>query len=266
MQNIVCVKEVADPQDIEIEQGGLSFDDVRMIMNPYDEYAVEEVVRLKERFGYPAMALSIGSTPSLQVIKTAVALGVEFATEILTDTELDSSTCGMILAKAIEKIRQEKQIGLIVVGRQSIDQAKGQVGCEIAEQLNLPYISNVVEIMDLNGEITRVKRKDEHGYTILQSPVPCVIQVSGGEINEPRMPTIRGLFKAKKFVSNKVKAGDLIGVLLRKTRPEGEVKTLSLEPPPARQKGKILEGEPETQVQELMKHILPLVKGLKKGG
>jgi electron transfer flavoprotein beta subunit len=256
MKNIICVKEIPDPQDIGIYNGKIGFDNPELIMNPFDEYAVEEAICLSERFGYSSISLTLGGNPSVKAVKTAVALGVEDAIEILSDRQHNSASSGDILAKMVGNIiNKEEKIGLIIVGRQSIDQAKGQVGSIIAEQLNLPYVTNVVEIIDLNQQETKIKRKDESGYQILRALVPCVIQVSGGEINEPRTPTLKGLLKARKYVAEIVKVNDVLTESATTSSVGGSIRTLYAELPPARKKGTILEGQPQEQVDELIKRL-----------
>lgn len=259
MKNIVCVKEVPDPQDMVLENGNIQFDDPLKIVNPYDEYAVEEAVSLRERFGYSSLAITAGEE-NMQVVQTAVALGIEAVMEVSTKGLSDARSLGEVIAKVIKTvILDEESIGLIIVGRQSIDQAKGQVGCVIAETLNIPYISNVIEIVSLNKQSTRVKRKDNNGYQTIQTTVPCVVQVSGGEINEPRLPTVKGLFKAKKYTPQKVEASTLNEDANKKSPVNGNVQHVKFELPPERQQGKLLKGEPQDLVNEVVKHVLPIL-------
>jgi electron transfer flavoprotein beta subunit len=267
MKNIVCVKEVPDPQDIVLHNENIVFEEPELIMNPFDEYAVEEIISLRERFGCSSVSLTLGNDPSVKAIKTAVALGVDHATEILSKDSLDSSSSGEILAQMIKKMinTDEEKIGLVIVGRQSIDQVRGQVGCVISEELNFPYITNVVEIIELNETETKVKRKDDSGYQILRSPVPCVIQVSGGEINEPRMPKLKGLLKAKKFVPETIPAEELVHSLTPTSNVERSIQRIQVELPPPRKKGTILQGEPQEQVNELVRKLESVLTN-KEGG
>lgn len=255
MKNIVCFKEVPDPQDISVQNGTILFEKPEMIMNPFDEYAVEEAVCLHERFGCQAISLTLGPSPSLKAVKTALALGVEKAIEIHTDHELDSHATGVVLAQVIKRLIDEEQIGLIIVGRQTIDQAKGQVGCVIAELLHLPFVSNVVEIVELTDRETRVKRRDESGVQLLRAPLPCVVQVSGGEINEPRTPTLKGLLRAKKTAPQIIRLTENEEKAVPSDSTRGSITAIHAELPPERKKGVLFQGPPEKQVNELIKHL-----------
>ena len=200
MKIIVCIKEVPNTTDIKIkpETNTLIREGVESIINPFDMYAIEEGIRLKERLGGEVIALSMGPPQAEKSLREALSLGVDEAI-LLSGREFagaDTLATSYTLAQGIKKIGD---YDLIICGKQAADGDTAQVGPEMSVCLDIPQIAYVSksEEINLQEERIKVRRMSEEGYELIQTKLPCLLTVVK-EINEPRLPSLKGKMRAKK--------------------------------------------------------------------
>jgi electron transfer flavoprotein beta subunit len=201
MNIVVTLKQVADPNippgDIKLDVGAkriVSPFGVAPVMNGYDANALEEALRLREKHGGRVTAIGLGDDGSRDALKRAIAMGADTAV-LLNDPDwlhADSAGVGRALAAAVRKIGN---IDLVLCGRQASDTDGGQVLYWLAAALGLPSVSPVAKIEEVDGRILTVHRLSEEGYHRLRVEMPALIGISS-EINEPRLPSLRGITAA----------------------------------------------------------------------
>jgi electron transfer flavoprotein beta subunit len=197
MNIIVCLKQVPGTTQIKIdpETNNLIRDGIENIINPLDTYAIEEAVRMRERFGGKVSAISMGPPQTETALREAISLGVDEGI-LLSDPAFagaDTWATSHTLSAAIRKL---EQTDLVICGRQTLDGDTGHVGPQLAEMLGLPFIAYVSQIEEVADGGMRVRRMVEDGYEIVASPLPAVITVVK-EINTPRLPSLRGIARSK---------------------------------------------------------------------
>jgi len=200
MNIVVCLKQVPGIAEVKIDPqtNTLVRQGIKSIVNPLDTYALEEAVRIKERYGGMVTAISMGPVQAEEVLREAIATGADDAI-LLSDgvfAGADTLATACTLAGAIDKL---EQYDIVICGRQTIDGDTGQVGPELAEMLRVPFVAYVSKIDEINDGYMRVKRMVEDGYEVVETPLPAVLTVVK-EINVPRLPSLRGLAKAKSAV------------------------------------------------------------------
>jgi electron transfer flavoprotein beta subunit len=198
MNIIVCIKQVPATTEVKIDPktNTLVREGVEGIINPFDTYALEEGLRLREKVGGKVTAVSMGPPQAAESLKEAIALGVDEAF-LLSDRAFagaDTLATSYALVCALTKI---KEFDLIICGKQTMDGDTGQVGASIAERIGLPFTAYVSKILEVEPTRLRVQRLIEEGYEVVEMRLPGVISVVK-EINEPRLPSLRGMMKAKK--------------------------------------------------------------------
>jgi electron transfer flavoprotein beta subunit len=259
MKIIVCIKQVPDTTDVKInpETNTLIREGVASIINPFDMYAIEEAVRLKERLGGEATVITMGPPQAQEALREALSLGVDSAVHLSDRAFAGSDTwaTSLVLAKAIEKIGN---FDLIICGKQASDGDTAQVGPGIAAHLDLPQATYVRKIdsvhLDTDPKIMVVERLLEEGYELLEVKLPALITVVK-EINEPRLPSLRGKMNAKKAVipvwnNAELKIADnQVGLTGSPTQ------VIKIFNPPQKTGGKIFSGEPEDMVNKLVLEI-----------
>ena len=243
MNIIVCIKQVPDTTNVRIdpETNTLVRSGVQSIINPFDMYAIEEAVRLKEKFGGLVTIVTMGPPQAEEALREAISLGADEAMLISDRAFAGSDTwaTSYTLSRAIQKIGK---FDIVICGKQAIDGDTAQVGPGIAAFLDIPQITFVKKIEDIKDSFMRAERMTEEGYDIVESPLPCLITVVK-EINEPRLPSLKGKMRAKKIEIKKLAAKDLDAdpdSLGLKGSPTKVVKIFT---PPPRKGGQILEGE-----------------------
>jgi electron transfer flavoprotein beta subunit len=197
MNIIVCLKQVPgitqvriDPQTNTLVRQG-----IKNIVNPLDTYALEEGARLKERYGGQVTAISMGPPQAEEILREAISVGADQAI-LLSDSAFasaDTLATAYTLAQAIKKLRD---FDLVICGRQTLDGDTGQVGPELAEMLGLPFVAYVSKVEEIKDRCLRVQRLVEDGHEAIEATLPAVITVVK-EINVPRLPSLRGLARAK---------------------------------------------------------------------
>jgi len=252
MNIVVCLKQVPGITDVKIDPqtNTLVREGIKNIVNPFDTYALEEGVRVKERYGGRVTAISMGPAQAEEVLREAIATGADDAV-LLSDSAFagaDTLATAYTLARAIDKL---EQYDLIICGRQTIDGDTGQVGPELAEMLKLPFVAYVSKLDEISNGYMRVKRMVEDGYEVMETPLPAVLTVVK-EINVPRLPSLRGLAKAKSAVIPVWTAQEL-GVDNNMVGLSGSAtRVIEIFFPQRVGRGEIFQGELESQVSSLV--------------
>ena len=197
MNIIVCIKQVPATNEVKLDErtNTIIREGVEAIINPFDTYAMEEAIRLKEQLGGTVTALSMGIPQAAGILKEALSLGVDKAV-LLSDRSFagaDSLATAYTLSQAVKKLGR---YDLIFCGKQASDGDTAQVGPGLAEKLGIPHTTYVSKIMDIRPDAIICKRLTDHGYEILEIALPSVITVVK-EINTPRLPSIKGLRLAR---------------------------------------------------------------------
>lgn len=201
MNIVVCAKQVPDSAaTLKVdEQSNVSWGDAALVINPWDEYAIEEAIRLKEKFGGKVTVLTVGPEQSKEALKQAVAMGCDEA-HLISDPAFagsDALATTYILAQAIKQLGE---IDLVAFGKQAIDGDTGLVPAGVARRLGWPLLSYIAKIdeIDPGGKTLKVTRLLEQGRQSVSSKLPAVITVVK-EINEPRYPSFMNIRKASKL-------------------------------------------------------------------
>lgn len=194
MNILVCISQVPDTTTkIQVSGDGQTIDKtgVKFILNPYDEFAIEEGLKLREQFGGTVTALTVGTETSKEILRTALAMGVDKACIAKTDAQLDSYN----VAENIAGFAKSNSPDLIIFGRQSIDFDSSSMAPMVAEMLDMPSIS-VVSSWKIEGNTIQAERDIEGGKEVLSTSLPCVISAQKG-LNDPRYPKLPDIMKAK---------------------------------------------------------------------
>lgn len=198
MKIVVCIKQVPGTTEVRMnpETNTLIREGIPNVINPFDLYAVEEALRLKERFGGSVVAICMGPPSAAEQLKETIELGVDEVYLISNRAFAGSDTLATAytLAKAVQKVGD---VDLVICGKQAIDGDTAQVGPEMAENLDWPHMTYVRKVNDVTSEGIIAERMTDDGYERLQMKLPAMLTVVK-EINEPRMPSIKGKMRAKK--------------------------------------------------------------------
>lgn len=254
MNVYVVLKQTFDTEEkIVIRDGAVSEDGVKFVINPYDEYAVEEAIRLKEQSGGQVTVVSVGPDRAAEALRTALAMGADEAV-LITDGRL---TDEYAVSEALAAFFADKDFDLILGGNFSVDNGAGQVAVRLAELLGVPHVSSIVKLKATGGSAV-VRRDAEGDLETLDVALPAVFTAQQG-LNEPRYPSLPGIMKAKKKPFKQVTANDLG---LSAERLEARTVRTSLSLPPARQAGQILQGELPQQAAKLVELLRTQSKAL----
>jgi electron transfer flavoprotein beta subunit len=222
---------------------------VTWIVSPYDEFAVEEALRIKEKLGQgEVVAVSLGPDRVKEALRSCLAMGADRAVHLLDPAweGADSLTTARALAAVVKK----EAPGLALFGRQAIDDDMGAVAAQVAELLGWPCASWIMEeAVGQDGKSVRVGRQVEGGLELFDLPLPAVVSAQKG-LNEPRYPTLKGIMGAKKKTIADVKAADL-GL----SAEPPALSVVKLETLPPRPPGRIIAGEPADAVKELVRSL-----------
>ena len=197
MNIVVCIKQVPDTTEIKIDPNTntLIREGVESIINPFDLYAIEEAVRLKETHGGTVTAITMGPPQAESALREAVSLGVDNII-LLSDRKFagaDTWATSLTLSAAIKKLGD---VDLMLFGQQAIDGDTAQVGPGVAAHLDIEQICFVSKIVSIEGKKVVIERLMEDGYDTLTTEMPLVVSVVK-EINTPRLPSLRGKMKSK---------------------------------------------------------------------
>jgi len=192
---VVCVKQVPDTTQVQIDPvtNTLVREGIPFIVNPYDTHALEESLRLRDRFGCRVAAISMGPPNAEATLRKALAIGVDKAI-LLSDRVFggaDTLATSNVLSEAIKKLAEQEEVGLVICGKQTIDGDTAQVGPGISTRLGYSQLTLVdrIEHLDLEKRTIRVRRKLEGRHEIVEAPLPAMLTVVR-ELNRPRYPTV----------------------------------------------------------------------------
>jgi len=257
MHIIVCIKQVPDTEEIQKvkinpQTNTIVRESIKSIINPFDENAIEEALRIKEKNSAFVTVISMGPPQAEEALRKALAMGADKAI-ILSDRSFagsDTLATSYTLASAIKKIGN---FDLILLGKQAIDGDTAQVGPGVAEWLQIPQITYVRKI-HIDGKMIRAERSLEDSFELVEANLPVLVTVTK-EINEPRYPSLRGLLKAKTTKITHWTSQDL-QVDLKKVGLDGSatqvIRVFTPEPPP---RGEILIGSASQKADKLIKEL-----------
>ncbi len=247
MKVAVLVKQTPQLSEVSWTGEHLSWPDDALVVNPLDEYAVEEAIRIREKTGGTAVAITYGHASAESVLRDALALGIDEAYHIVSDqySSTDPQGNARALAACIQKIGE---IDLVLAGKQACDDDSALVAVSVAAHLDWPQIGFVKKFDQLDDSRLVAWRTTDSGHDAVESGLPVVCSVVK-EINEPRLPSLKGKMKAKKAVIKKFTLDDL-GIDDART-----IEIKSIKPPPSRPGGEILQGEPDNAVDALIERL-----------
>ncbi|RKY30681.1 MAG: electron transfer flavoprotein subunit beta [Candidatus Omnitrophota bacterium] len=260
MNIVVCIKQVPETTEVKInpETNTLIREGVKSIINPFDMYAIEEGVRLKEKLGGSTIVITMGPPQAEAALREAISIGMDEGI-LISDRNFagsDTWATSYTLAQAIKKISQARgRIDLVICGKQASDGDTAQVGPGISVHLDIPQVTFVKKIEEINEKRARVERMTEEGYEIIETPLPVLFTVVK-EINEPRLPSLKGMMRAKSAKITNWTAKDIeadAGSIGLSGSPTNVVKIFT---PPPRTGGQILEGD----ALEVARKIVELLK------
>ena len=247
MKVLVCLKQTFDTEaKISLDGSGkIDRKGVTMIINPYDEFAVEEALKIVEKEGGSVTVVTVGDSGAQDALRTALAMGADDAVLVdVGDMELDEFSTASILAGTIKTLEYD----LILGGFRAIDDGSAQVSGRVAEILNIPVV-NVVTKLEVAGGKAVATREIEGGNEVVEVPIPAIFTAQKG-LNEPRYPSMKGIMKAKKKPLAKKTLAD---AGLDDSSAAPKVKVVSYSLPEARAAGKIVPGEPAEAAAALAK-------------
>ncbi len=256
MNIAVLLKQTFDTEEkIKLAQGEIEVDGVKFIVNPYDEYAVEEAIRLRDIHGGKITVVSVGSERCAEALRTALAMGADEAVRIEPPTGIyDEAVISRLISAYLLRLSPD----LILGGLFSVDQGSGQVAIRVAARLGIPHISAITKLtVSLDVTVTARAERDVEGTTeTVEVQLPALFTAQQG-LNEPRYPSLPGIMKAKKKPFHLYTADDL-GIDSTQQTAATLVKEITL--PPARKDGVILQGDLDGQIQQLAAVIKKQVK------
>ncbi len=263
MHIIVCIKQVPDTKHIRLDEKNhtLIREGVESIINPFDMYALEEALRIRDQRGGKVTVLSMGPPQTESSLREAISYGADEAV-LLSDRAFagaDTWATSYTLAKGVEKIAP---FDLILCGKQAVDGDTAQVGPGLAERLAIPYITWVRKIEAIEDGMIRAQRLMDDGYDRLESPLPALLTVVK-EINEPRVPSLKGKMRAK---TQKIPFYGLVDIA---ADPEqvglkgSATQVIKVFPPPRLKERVWIQGSAEEQVSQILDNlkILKLLPG-----
>lgn len=246
MNIAVCIKQVPDSETrVRMDSSGKNIDrkDVNLVLNPYDEFAVEEAIKIKEKFGGTTTAITLGPEKAADSLRTAIAMGIDNGIHIRDDANsgFDSYPVSCILAEVLKKT----QYDIILFGKQAIDDDNAGVGIEVAEMLGLPHVSVVVKLeIDENNKKAKANRESEGKIEVFECTLPAVFTCQKG-LNTPRFAPLMGIMKAKKK--------ELEIIDSKNFTVDKKIEIISLSLKEIIKSGKILTGEVKDTVPQLVK-------------
>ncbi|KKI91779.1 electron transfer flavoprotein subunit beta [Bacillus sp. SA1-12] len=247
MNIFVLMKRTFDTEEkIIVSNGLIQEDGAEFIINPYDEYAIEEAIQLRDANGGEVTVVSIGGEESEKQLRTALAMGCDKAVLINTEDDVeagDQFTTSKILAEYLK----EQDFDLILGGNVAIDGGSGQVGPRLAELLDIAYVTTITKL-DIDGENVTIIRDVEGDSEVIETTLPLLVTAQQG-LNEPRYPSLPGIMKAKKKPLDELELDDLD---LDEDDVEAKTKTIEIFLPPQKEAGKVLQGDLDNQVKELV--------------
>ncbi|WP_226681503.1 electron transfer flavoprotein subunit beta/FixA family protein [Sutcliffiella horikoshii] len=259
---VACIKQVPDTKVIKMNPKTNTMDraSAPAILNPYDAHAVEEAVRLKNKYGGSVSVVTMGPPPAVKAIRKCIEIGADEG-YMISDRAFagaDTLATSYALTKAINKISEIRPIDLIICGKMTIDGDTGQVGPGIARRLDIPPLTSVNKVVEIQKEdgYMVVHRKLEDGFEVVQTTLPCLLSVEK-EINEVPYSSFPNMLKAARYQPVIWSVNDLEDIDRKQLGLKGSPTIVAkVWAPPKPEGGKILEGNSEEQVQQLLSVVL----------
>jgi len=243
MNILVLMKQTFDTEEkIVLQNGTICEDGVNFIINPYDEYAIEEAIKLRDEHGGEVTIITVGPERAENALRTALAMGADKAVIVDSDDlNLDEYSTAKIIAAVIKEL----DFDLILGGNVAVDYGSGQIGPRLAEELDIAQVTTITKL-EIDGNEAVIERDVEGDKEVIQVSLPVLLTAQQG-LNEPRYPSLPGIMKAKKKPIKRIEMDDL------NIEDEVEVKTTVTETffPLKKEAGRILNGDIKDQVSEL---------------
>ncbi len=257
MKIVVCLKQVPDAKEVRLdpETNTLAREGVDSIMNPYDQHALEEGVRLREAHGGEVVALTMGPPQAEDILRQAIACGADSGV-LVSDRAFagaDTWATSYTLEKAIKHIGGAD---LVLCGKQAIDGDTAQVGPGIATRMNVPFVTCIQKVREADEKGLVVERMMDDGFDVVRAPFPVVVTVVK-DINEPRVPSLKGKMKAKKAQIQMLSAEDINAESQCIGLNGSPTQVAKVFPPPPRSEKAILTGSLDEQIEQLVEKLKP---------
>ncbi len=255
MDIVVCVKQVPDteqPIRIRPDGGGIDDQGVNWILNYYDEHAVEEALRIREKHGGTVTVVCVGQPRAAEAIRTALAMGADEAVHV-TDPALEGADA-LGVARVLAAVIGQMRYDLVLCGRLATDDNASVVGPALAEYLQLPQ-ATAISKLELRNGLAVVEREVEGGVELLEVPLPAVFTVER-TINEPRYPTLPGIMRAKRKEIRTLGLAELRLEPNQVGAPASRVRYMRFEPPPRRQAGQVITPNSAEEAAQLIVQFL----------
>lgn len=247
MNIYVLLKRTFDTEEkITVTNGKINEDGAEFIINPYDEYAVEEAIQVRDAQGGEVTVVTVGGEEAEKQLRTALAMGADKAVLINTEDDVENGD-QFTTAKILAEYLKDKDADLILGGNVAIDGGSGQVGPRVADQLGIPYVTTIIKL-EINGSTATITRDVEGDSEVIETSLPVLVTAQQG-LNEPRYPSLPGIMKAKKKPLDELELDDLD---LEEDDVEAKTKTIEIYLPPKKEAGKVLQGDLADQVKELV--------------
>lgn len=247
MNIYVLLKKTFDTEEkINVSDGQIEDDGAEFIINPYDEYAVEEAIIQRDAHGGEVTVVTIGDEDSEKQLRTALAMGADKAVLINIEDDLEEGD-QYTTAKILETFFEGKEVDLILAGNVAIDEASGQVGPRLAEGLGIPYVTTITSLK-IDGKTVNIEKDVEGDVEVIETSLPLLVTCQQG-LNEPRYPSLPGIMKAKKKPLEELELDDLD---IDEDDVEPKTKTIDIFLPEEKAAGRVLEGDVQDQVKELV--------------
>jgi electron transfer flavoprotein beta subunit len=270
---IVIVRQTPDTEaKIKVASSGNTIDSegIKWIVNPYDEFAIEEAIRIKEKLGGEVVLITMGPARCGEALRTGLAMGADSAVHVKDDSFAftDPYAISKVLANEIKGLGE---FGLILTGKKMIDEETGQVGIHVAEDLGIPHVA-IVTKMDISADQKKVtcQKEIEGGQVILDVPLPALITCERG-LNEPRYASLPGIMKAKKKPLKEVPLDGIDAGALDLTKEAlglagARLKTAGYRIPQIERKLKLIKGSKQNMVKdnEIVEAARELIKLLRE--
>lgn len=249
MNIVVCVKQVPEIAlvNVDANAGTLNLPQSPGMINPFDAYAIEEALRWREKLTGTVWVLSLGGKEADYALREGLALGADEAVHLMDEkfADLDTTGAALVLAAGIKKIGSAD---LVIFGKQAIDYDSSSVGAAVGGVLNWPAVMYVRKVESLGDGKIVIERMTDDGFDKVTAPTPAVISVVK-EINEPRLPSLKGKMNAKKKAVAVYSAADL-GVDMSAPAMTSASKTIKAANPPARPKGEMISGATPQEIAD----------------
>ncbi|MDD5382221.1 MAG: electron transfer flavoprotein subunit beta/FixA family protein [Candidatus Margulisbacteria bacterium] len=254
MDIIVCIKQVPDTTEVKInpETNTLIREGVPSIVNPFDENAVEAALQLKEKHGGKVTVITMGPPQAAEALKTTIAMGADEVV-LVSDRAFAGSDTWATSYTLSQTIKKLGKFDLILCGKQAIDGDTAQVGPGIAEWLGIPQVTFAVKV-EVNDSKLTVERMLEEVNEKVECPLPAVITVVK-QMNEPRLPSLKGMMRAKKAEIKTLSAAEIAGDPKNLGLNGSPTNVVRIFTPPPKGGGEILAGEPDEIADKLIAKI-----------